>query len=141
MNNKLLTTVAASLLACSFPTAMVASTIADINNPSPNASNNVGLPSRKTIYHLDSNLASANFSGANLTDANLNNAQLTDVNLSQAILDNTKFADNNLSNANFINTDISEVDFGNDPIAICEATFSDEGIYEEYCFEEEEGEE
>ena len=117
---------------------ITAAVLTTINDPTSTYTPN---SSRKTIYHLDSNLASANFSGANLTDANFKNAQLTDVNLSQAILDNTKFANNNLSNANFIDTDISEVDFGDEPIAICEATFSDEVIYEEYCFEEEEGEE
>ena len=109
-----------------------------INNP---ASSNTLNVTRETIYHLDSNLASADFSGANLTDANLTNALLTDINLSQAILDNTKFQDNDLSNANFINTDIAEVDFGKDPVSICEATFSDESIYDEYCYEEEEAEE
>jgi uncharacterized protein YjbI with pentapeptide repeats len=88
---------------------------------------------RETIAHLDTDLASANLNGANLTNANLKNANLTDVNFSQAIFDETKFFENNLSNANFINTDVSKVDFGEQPILLCEATFSDQFIYQKYC--------
>ncbi|VEP13133.1 putative Pentapeptide repeat protein [Hyella patelloides LEGE 07179] len=87
-------------------------------------------------YSLSSNLSNANFDGANLTNANLNNAQLTDANLSNVILVDTKLSANNLSNANFINTDVSKVNFKN-PLLICEAMFSDDSIYEEYCQEEE----
>lgn len=112
------------------------SILSAVNNPqsSPPSVN------AETIFYLETNLASANLTGANLTDANLKNAQLTDVNLSQAIFNNTKLAQNNWSNANFINTDVSEVDFKN-PILICDAIFSDESIYEEHCQEDEEEEE
>lgn len=89
----------------------------------------------RVTFYLRSNLASANLKGANLTDTNLKTAQLTDVNLSQATFNSTKFELNNLSNANFLNTDVSEVNFKK-PYLICEAIFTDELIYEEYCDEE-----
>jgi len=95
--------------------------------------------SAKTSFNLDTDLSNANLTGTNLTGTNLKQAQLTDVNFSQAIFNDTKFQANNLSNANFIDTDVEDVNFGDNPISICEATFSHELVYDEYCVEEEIG--
>ena len=96
------------------------------------------MTTTKVKFSLASNLTGANLTNANLTDANLKQAKLIDANLSQATIDSAKFELNNLSHANFLNTDVSEVDFKY-PVLICEAIFADEFIYEDYCYEEEEG--
>lgn len=114
--------------------SIVTDIIGLINNPLYEGSR--GVKASKIKFSLESNLNSANLSGANLTGANLSEANLTDINLSNVLLADAKLSKNNLSNANFINTDVSEVDF-KDPELICEAIFSDESIYEEYCQEEE----
>ena len=119
-------------------TKMITNIIGAIKNPTTYEF--LGIRVSQINFSLASNLSGANLNGANLTNANLSDANLADVNLSNVILADAKLSKNNISNANFINTDVSEVNFKN-PILICEAIFSDEVIYEEYCFEEEEGEE
>lgn len=104
-------------------------------NPSAEVVLSLSFP--KVNYRQAGSLSGANLNGADLTDADLSGVNLTDTNLSNAILVDTKLKDNYLSNANFIATNIEEVDF-KDPIFICEATFSDESVYEEYCQPEDE---
>ena len=103
-----------------------------ITNSSPHVYSSIDKSS--AAFTINTNLSSANLSGADLTEANLQGVDLRDSNLSGVILNLTKLENVNLSNANLIYANLKNIEMENSNL--CNAIMPDLSISEQGCYED-----